>query len=248
MVKYKAIIIDDEYSGRAVLSRLLQLYAPELDVVAVASTIAAAKEIISAEQPDIVFLDIRMHNESGFDLLENNVPHDFAVVFVTGHDEYAIPAIRADAVDYLLKPVDVDELKQAIERAKEKIRKSGRVKDESPAVSGVLTIHQHSKVIVIQPEEVIYAEAERRYCQLHLAGGSHYTVPKTLSDLQQLWPARLKFCRISRGILLNTKYIQSYSKTWPCLIHIIGGKTFEVSRRKKTEVLAILESIPLKQR
>ncbi|MCG2615950.1 LytTR family DNA-binding domain-containing protein [Terrimonas sp. NA20] len=243
MHKYKALIVDDEHSGRAVLSRLLQLYTPELELIGTAGTIESARDLISTEHPDIVFLDIRMNQESGFDLLEDEMHRSFALIFVTGHDEYAIPAIRAEAVDYLLKPVDVLELKQAVERAKKKLHTvpaSVRETGESVFTEGSLTVHLHSQVLIVHPEDVVYAEANRRYCKVVLADGRCFTVPKSLSELQELWPARRKFCRISRGILLNVKYVESYSKTWPCLIHVAGGMTFQVSRRKKAEVLAVL--------
>ncbi|MET0465968.1 MAG: LytTR family DNA-binding domain-containing protein [Chitinophagaceae bacterium] len=243
MHKYKALIVDDEHSGRAVLSRLLQLYTPEVELIGTAGTIESARDLINTEQPDIVFLDIRMNQESGFDLLEHEMHRSFAVIFVTGHDEYAIPAIRAEAADYLLKPVDVLELKQAVERAKKKLHTapaSIKERGESVLPEGSLTVHLHSQVLIVHPEELVYAEASRRYCKVVLADGRCFTVPKSLSELQELWPARRKFCRISRGILLNVKYVESYSKTWPCLIHVTGGMTFQVSRRKKAEVLAVL--------
>jgi two-component system LytT family response regulator len=243
MRKYKSLIVDDEHSGRAVLTRLLQLYTPELELIGTASTIESARDLISTGHPDIVFLDIRMNQESGFDLLETESLRSFAVIFVTGHDEYAIPAIRAEAVDYLLKPVDVFELKQAVERAKRKLLSGAVPVDEKPErllPEGTLTVHLHSQVVVVHPEEVVYVEASRRYCRICLADGRDFTVPKSLSELQEIWSAQRKFCRISRGILLNVKYVESYSKTWPCLIHVEGGMTFQVSRRKKKEVLGVL--------
>lgn len=243
MHKYKALIVDDEHSGRAVLSRLLQLYAPELELAGTAGTIELARDLIKSTYPDIVFLDIRMNRESGFDLLEDAQQRAFEVIFVTGHDEYAIPAIRAEAVDYLLKPVDVFELKEAVERAKRKLNAgalNAPTKTEASPQNEVLTVHLHSQVVMISPEEIVYAEANRRYCKVCLADGRSFMVPKSLSELQELWPTRRKFCRISRGILLNLKYVESYSKTWPCLIHVVGGFTFQVSRRKKTEVLEVL--------
>ncbi|MBO9658099.1 MAG: response regulator transcription factor [Chitinophagaceae bacterium] len=243
MHKYKALIVDDEHSGRTVLSRLLELYTPELEVTGTAGTIKIARELINSVSPDIVFLDIRMNRESGFDLFEDEQQRSFALIFVTGHDEYAIPAIRVEAVDYLLKPVDVSELKEAVERAKKKLHAglTGQsVKKEDSSRDEVLTVHLHSQVIMISPDEIVYAEANRRYCKVCLSDGRNFMVPKSLSELQELWPARRKLCRISRGILLNLKYVESYSKTWPCLIHVAGGLTFQISRRKKTEVLEVL--------
>jgi two-component system, LytTR family, response regulator len=243
MHKYKALIVDDEHSGRTVLGRLLQLYTPELELVGTAGTIELARELINSTYPDIVFLDIRMNRESGFDLLEDEQHRSFAVIFVTGHDEYAIPAIRAQAVDYLLKPVDIFELKEAVERAKRRLdndSSSAPVKRENPSQDEALTVHLHSQVVVLYPEDIVYAAANRRYSEVCLADGRRFTVPKTLSELQEMWPSRRKFCRISRSILLNVKHVESYSKTWPCLIHVAGGLTFQVSRRKKTEVLEIL--------
>ncbi len=244
MHKYKALIVDDEHSGRAVLTRLLQLYTPELEVSGTAGTIDSARNLITALSPDIVFLDVRMGRESGFDLLEDERHRSFAVIFVTGHDEYAVSAIRADAADYLLKPVEVSELKDAVERAKRKLSSTvvdnGHLKNDHVAKDDTLMAHLHSQVILLHPEEIVYAEASRRYCKICLTDGRSFTVPKSLSELQELWKTRRKFCRISRGILLNVKYVESYSKTWPCLIHMAGGITFQVSRRKKTEVLEVL--------
>jgi len=246
MRSYRAIIVDDEPKGVAVLSKLIQLYTPTLEVVGTAGDIATAQFLIRSCQPEIVFLDIKMNRESGFDLLEEERQHLFSVIFVTGYEEYAIAAIRAGAVDYLLKPVSVDELKQAVSRAQAKIDRDNHnssAVDATPNtnndVDGVLAIHQHQQVILIQPDEVVYAISDRRYCKVHLQDDTVLTVAKSLSELEKLWADKL-FCRVSRGVLVNIIHIKSYSKHGPGLITITSGKTFPISRRKKSEVIRIL--------
>ena len=250
MYSYRTIIVDDEPKGVAVLSRLIQLHTPMLEVVGTAGDIATARLLIQSLQPQIVFLDIKLNRESGFELLGENEQHPFCVIFVTGYEEYAIAAIRASATDYLLKPVIVEELKQAVVRANMKMEAENELRQQLAIaqnggndVDGTLTVHQHRQVVLVPAEAVIYAVSDRRYSKVYLQDGRLLTVPKSLTELEKLWIEKF-FCRVNRSVLVNISHIKSYSKNWPCLITITGGETFQISRRKKSEVIRAMHYTP----
>lgn len=243
MYKYRAVIIDDEHSGREVLSRLLTAYIPEIDLAGKAAGLQQGRLLIEQHSPAIVFLDIHLNDESGFDLLqmENAIP--FALIFVTGFENYAINAIRYKAVDYLLKPVHIEELRMAVARAIERYEeiKTLRNNAAAPKTFDKLAIHFNNQVVLIDPGSLLYARSDRRYSHLFLKDGRMFTAPRSINDLLTYWNACNYFCRINRHTLINLHYIASYSKTWPCTITLQNQQSFQISRRKKAEVLQLLD-------
>ena len=118
----RTIIIDDESKGRQVLQQMLSRYCPNVEIVATASSAKEGRKVVLEHQPDLVFLDVEMPDENGFEMLEHFKHVDFSVIFVTAHHHYAINAIRVSAVDYLLKPVNLSELKAAVEKAASRMK------------------------------------------------------------------------------------------------------------------------------
>jgi len=210
----KVIIVDDEQKAITLLGELLKEFE-EINVVASAENVDQAVEAILEFNPEIVFLDIQMPGKNGFELLHEI--HDFdiqpTIVFVTAFDEYAIDAIRYSAFDYLLKPVNPVELKKAISRyqhaKKEELSEVKRNLDtfiKNISVSK-LRFNTRTGAIFINPEEIIYVQADGNYSNIHLVNDKVELVTAYLSTVEEKLP-EIGFFRISRSVVINLKYLK----------------------------------------
>jgi two-component system, LytTR family, response regulator len=227
----KAIIIDDETKSREVLKILLKDYA-DIQVSGEAGDVKQAIRIIQEVNPDVIFLDIKLNAEEGFDVLDELPNRQFEIIFVTSYDNYALKAIKYAAFDYLLKPIDLDDLQKAIL----KLRNKKKEKQNDPTKSSVLSVHAGASVKMITPEEIYYIEADGAYSNIFTKDSS-WSTAKTLKDIEDICSDYSKFIRINRGVVVNTSYIKEYSKGTYFSITMINDQVFEVSRRKKSEVL-----------
>jgi len=252
----KAVIIDDEYSNREVLRSLLQTICPELIIAGEASNARLGYDMICKEGPDLVFLDILMPFENGFDLLRKFEEVPFDVIFVTSYNEYAIDAIRFSALDYLLKPVEISLLAAAIEKAKKRIM-SGNLR--LPQIVNLLhntdiqqkekkvALHHNEKVVFVTDSEIVCIVGDGNYSHIHTRENFHYTSSKTIKDYEFFFDGCGGFIRIGKGCLINANHIREYSKGDPCFVTMNNNMTFEMSRRKKKEALEILKMRQLKK-
>lgn len=237
----RALIIDDEESGINVLRMLLERHVPQVDNIYTATGSKEGREKIRSLNPDLVFLDIEMPLVSGFDLLQEFPQHSFEVIFVTAYDRYAIKAIRFSALDYLLKPVDVEELKRAVERFTEK-RKTASNGNQlmSNFLSNIkatpadyrLAIHTTEGTHFLKPEEIIRCEADGNYTLFYLESKKKMIASRTLKEYDEIL-ADYHFLRVHKSHLVNKKYVQSFSAD-----HIImhDNTSVEVSRRRAAEI------------
>jgi two-component system LytT family response regulator len=234
----KAYLIDDEPANSVVLWELLKEYFPFVEVLGTATNVLSAWNDLKSLKPDVIFLDVRMPDYSGFEFLDQLERTDVEIVFVTGYEEFALKAIKREAADYLLKPIDVDELKAALERVEK------RLLQKQPTDLGTeeiqVQVHQREKVIVVSSSKILWIEADGNYTVLGMEDGERHTLPRTLKELEIQLEAIQSFIRIHRSLIVNLSHLISYSKTDPCLLKLKGGHEFEISRRKKTEVLARL--------
>lgn len=234
----KAYLIDDEPANSVVLWELLKEYFPFVEVLGTATDVLSAWNDLKSLKPDVIFLDVRMPDYSGFEFLDQLERTDVEIVFVTGYEEFALKAIKREAADYLLKPIDVDELKAALERVEK------RLLQKQPTDLGTeeiqVQVHQREKVIVVSSSKILWIEADGNYTVLGMEDGERHTLPRTLKELEIQLEAIQSFIRIHRSLIVNLSHLISYSKTDPCLLKLKGGHEFEISRRKKTEVLARL--------
>jgi|SRR6185312_41396 len=250
-MKINALIIDDEESGRNVLKKLLVKFCPDVEVVGTAGNVNDGHSLCLQKKPNLVFLDIQMPTGNGFKLLEKfegNIP--FNIIFVTGFDQYAINAIKFSALDYLLKPVDVSELKKAVARAikitNEKVSNQVQIINllnnvDPSAKEKKISVHTNDKVIVINVSDIFYIEADDRYCNLTTFAGEQYVITKTLKEFDEFFAESPFLVRISKSVVLNTNGIKAYSKEEPYEIEMKDGKLFEISRRKRQEVLEVIK-------
>lgn len=242
----KAILVDDEPKSREVLRTLLHRFCPEVTVIAEASNVAGARELIGKEAPDLVFLDVEMPGGNGFALLDEIGKRSFDIVFVTSYGHYAIPALRYSATDYLLKPVDVEDLKKAVERVANRLR-AGQTNDQGydalknnlsqPARMQRLAIHGVNEVRFATLSEIVRLEGDNNYTHIITSGGEKLLSSRTLKDYEELLSHTANFIRVHKTHLVNSDHIVSFIKTDGGYIVMSDGSHVEVSRRKKQELM-----------
>jgi two-component system LytT family response regulator len=247
-----AIIIDDELHNRNVLLTLLEKHCPDINVIDQAENAADAFFKIVERKPQLIFLDIKMPGKSGFDLLKLFKKINFEVIFVSAFDEYAIKAFEFNALDYILKPIDYTKLVKAVNKAIAKINSNAgddtilhfvkSLADKDDLISR-FSVHHNGKVIFINVSEIAFIESKTDLCEIILHGGSHYTSSKDLKSFEDVLAQAGNFIRINRSVIINTDYLKGYTKGDTCILELTTGHTFEVSRRKKTEIICKLKSL-----
>ena len=245
----KAIIIDDELSGREVLKKLVQLNCPDVTVVNTLNSIETGLRSIQEDKPDLVFLDIQMPNASGFDLLNQIDKIDFEIIFVTAHDSFAIRAFKYAAVDYILKPIKVTELIDAVQRAGERIKNNqsqDHVKFMLEKVSPAKKVFVNNKILlptlggynIIEVSEITYCKSESNYTRFNFVDGKNLVVSKTLKEVESIHHEN-NFFRIPRSYIINLNCIAKYNKGKGGEVVMKDGAILEVSRDKKDEFLKL---------
>lgn len=248
----RAVIIDDEKNNIANLQGLLKKHCPDVLIEATALQADAGKDIIIQYQPELVFLDIQMPGKNGFELLQSLPAHDFELIFVTAFDQYGIQAVKFSAIDYLLKPVNIDELKKAVEKAAEKSRK----KKQNLQLENLLELLHHKQqktehrlalptareTRFVNPEQIIRCESSNAYTSFFLADGEKIMVSKPIFEYEEL----LKdygFIRCHQSHLVNKKYVKSWVKEEGGYLLLEDGSQAPVSRNKKEQVNILLSTL-----
>lgn len=250
MNRITTLLVDDESDSREVLLSLLEKYFPEIEIIGQASNVTDAYELVKTQKPQLIFLDIQMPKASGFDLLTKFDSVPFEVVFITSYDKYAINAIKFSALDYLLKPVEVEDLNDTIKKVKKtielKINSGTQIINllhnlDTDITERKIAIHSNDKVKFLSELSIIYVEGDGRYCHITMLNNEVYTTARNLKDFEDYFENTNNFLRITKEFAINIRHIKDYSKGEPCMITMSNGKTFEVARRKKTEVLERLK-------
>jgi len=247
-----AIIVDDESKSRSVLRSLLSRCCPDIIVIGEAGNANEAYDLISRLNPQLVFLDIQMPRADGFSLLRRFEEVPFELIFVTSFDQYAIAAIKFSALDYLLKPVVVKDLTAAVKKAGERIygKRANRIQiinllksiDNEPETHHI-AIHKADSVRLLEETSIISIVIEGHYSTISTDSGEKFTTARSLRDFEDYFGERSTFVKIARSKMINTKKMVGYSKGDPCIIEMMNGEVFEVSRRKKVEVLAMFNRV-----
>ena len=245
----RAILIDDEQDARVGLKLTIEKFCPEISIIALCETPEIGIEKINELRPDLVFLDVQMPRLSGFDLLEKFEVINFEVIFVTAFDKYAIKAIKFSALDYLLKPIEVDELVSAVQKIKEKNKNKtsnfksllNNVKHSSEKLTR-LAIPSDNEIILQKTVDIIYCEADGNYTILHLVNDKKITVSKTLKEFENILP-ETDFCRIHHATLVNLEHVTKYVKGDGGYVLVTGRHHLDVSRRKKDNFLQALNKL-----
>lgn len=246
-----ALIVDDEENNRQMLRMLLRDYCPAIDTIYEAAETDTAYEQIVRLRPRLVFLDIRLPGKSGFDLLKLFTKIDFEVIFVTAYDQYAIRAFEFNAIDYIIKPISVPRLVSAVDRVIERLRTNTNPElvlhfvktiTDGNELSQKLSVHSNGKVRIIDVSEIASIKVEQDHTTITLVNNSHYYSSKDLVKFESLLQSMPNFVRISKGAIINVFAIKSYSKGDPFVIELKNDELFEVSRRRKSEVLSLVRA------
>ena len=246
-MKLNTLIVDDEEYSRKSLYFLLQENCPDVNIEGIAKSVAEARQMIQEKNFHLVFLDIAMPKESGFDLLPSLQNKNIMVIFTTAYDQYALKALKASAVDYLLKPIDIVELKEAVQKAIERNKLTNQKEAESFQVKPTdtseslsekkitkITIPGISGFNVLETADIVFVEADSNYSIFHLKEGEKLITAKPLKDIEEALNGN-EFVRIHKSVLVNFKYVKSYSNKNGWQIFLADGSILPVSRRRATE-------------
>ena len=235
-----AIIIDDELHGRENLKKIIENYCHEIKVIGIADSVDNANKIVRTQNPDIVFLDINMPVLDGFDFLDGYDERNFMVVFVSAHEEFGIKALKAGAADYLLKPVNIKELKQTVKKLFSIRNKKLIAETESEKDKLVLPAAHGFEIIMI--DQVIRLEADGCYTKVVIKDGKNCLVTRTLKDFEETLPSD-KFIRVHKSHMINLNYVKDFSKISGNYLTMIDGSKVEISRRKTPEFMLKIKSL-----
>lgn len=246
-----ALIVDDEFQSRNYLSKLMLIAAPEVKLVGQASTGEEAYTAINDLNPRIVFLDIMLGNESGFDLLQRFRELTFDVIFTTAFNEFAIKAFKYNALDYLLKPIDREELSAAVERARERISKNVKPTADQmehfyESVTGKSQVQNKIAVPtaegfeVMELDEILYCQSSSSYTHFYLSNKKKLTSSYPLRQYDEMLSDK-NFFRAHKSFLVNLAHVKTYRKGEGGTIIMSDGQEIEVSRRNKEAFIKIFK-------
>ena len=240
-----AVIIDDETRNIKLMKNILSKFCPQVNLIGDATNGKTGKELIIQKKPELVFLDIEMPYGNGFDLINDLMPVDFEVIFVTAFDKYMLQALKYSALDYLLKPVNIDELKQAVQNAELRIRKNSinqqlnilldNFKKQEPGLKKI-AIPTSDGFDFILIDDIIRCEALGAYTKIHTKDLKKIIVTKPLKDYETILPEDI-FFRIHNSHLINLNYIKKYNRGRGGLVELDDGSIIEVATRRKDEFL-----------
>ncbi|MDQ2720383.1 MAG: LytTR family DNA-binding domain-containing protein [Bacteroidota bacterium] len=246
----KAFIIDDEFQGRNFLNKMLQQYFPEISVAGEAATVKEGLWGIKEYNPNIVFLDIQMKGETGFDLLNRLPEINFNLIFTTAFDQYAIKAFRFNAIDYLLKPIVTEELIQAVNKVKQRTTtmpaaSRQQVEQLYSDIKNPKKIHDKIAIptaegfVIISINEIVYCHASCNYTEFHLTDKKCILSSYTLKQYDEMLTDQ-SFFRSHRSYLINLSHVKKYRKGEGGEIVMSNGHEIELARTHKDEFLHLL--------
>lgn len=245
----RAIIIDDEQNTRDVLGKLLQDYHPEIKLEGSFSAIEAGMEAVNKLQPDLVFLDIEFPESTGFDLLEEFPDFDFDVIFISGHEEYALKAFKTEAVDYLLKPFDLEDLSRAIKKVVDKRKKAQSAKHSEVflqawkgAQDQQIALSSSEGFLFVKIKDIIYCRGDGAYTYFYMKNTDRITVSKNLKEFETLL-SDFGFFRVHKSFLINLNEMKKYIRGEGGYLVMSNNDTVDVSKRRKEAFMANLSKI-----
>jgi len=239
----QAVLIDDDESNLNSLSEKLGKHCPQIEIIARCDNASDGIKVIDSLEPDVVFLDIEMPVMNGFVMLQQLAFKNFELIFVTAYDHYAIKAIRYSALDYLVKPVEVEELKAAVVKAAS--NRSNRSADSQVDILlEYLQKKQPRRISIptagglqfINIEDIIYLEASDNYTYIYLSTSKKFLVSRTLKDFEDMLPAEI-FLRIHHSNIINKSFVERYIRGDGGQVVMKNGVVLDVSKRKKSDFL-----------
>ena len=251
MKEYVAIIIDDEKNIREALTTLLEQYCPEIRVCGTADSASEGRKLLEANEVDFIFLDISMPREDGFTFLRSISNKDYGIIFATAHQEHALRALKANAIDYLLKPIHPVELKEAVAKAirNQELRRNHseiqtvfnqsldnlqeNIQSKNNHVTRI-TVAEQFGFRIVNTDEIIYLEADSNYTTLYLADGKRIIATRTLGEFEKILDDR--FFRTHKSVIININFLLGYSSYQGSTVEMKNGANLIISRRKVLEL------------
>ena len=242
----EAVIVDDEIKALQSLSWELTNLSDEVDIIASFTDAREALDYLEKNTPDCLFLDIEMPAMDGFQFIKNLKNKDFPVVITTAYNQYALQALKNEAIDYLLKPIDSDDLEETIAKIKKHNAKNLTVERlekillnfNSASQSKKITINTDGKLVFLNSDEILYAESDGNYSTIFLKDGQKILLTKKLKEVNALLPEN-SFFRIHNSYIINLNKIKEFLKTDGYVI-LESNHKIPVSRQKKSDFLDML--------
>lgn len=248
----KAVLIDDENKARNVLRTLLNEDCPEITDIQEASDLISGVALIKSLEPEIVFLDIEMPEHSGLEIASffSDSKLEFQIIFTTAYDQYAIEALKLSAIDYILKPIDSDELVEAVQKAKKAIEannitnKLSQIEKTFQQLSlNKIALEVPKGILFVSHEDIILFEADGVYTKVYLKNGKVELISKTLKHFADQLVDKSIFYKPHRSYLINLKYMSQFVKKDGYHIILENNKTIPIARDKREEFLNLVRHI-----
>lgn len=247
----RTIIVDDETMARETIAEMLLLYCKDVEVVAQAEDVKSGVEAICKHKPELVLLDIQLTDGTGFDILKQLNTYDFKIIFITAFEDYAVKAFKFSALDYILKPIDPDELVQAIDKARQYIQ-SGNMNIKLKALfDNMDNISKESKKIVLKTannvhlislHDIIRCQSDKNYTHFHVIGFESVVVSRTLKEYEDIL-SEYDFYRVHQSHLINLSHIKRYEKADGGYLVMSDNSHVPVSFRRKEELMKLFNRL-----
>ena len=245
----RAVIIDDEVAVRNSANTLLNLYCPDIEIVGQAEGVKEGIELLGKEKPDIAFLDVEMPDGTGFDIVNALPDRQFAIIFITGHDGYAIRAFKLSAIDYLLKPIDPEELSRAVEKARTSLQLKSMTYETTAlqdnlekSASEKVVLKDGEKVYLIDVSDIMHCQSDNSYTHFYLHDGRKIMVSTTLKEYERMLEVS-DFFRVHQSHLVNLHHIDHFDKRDGGRIILKNNVEIPVSHRKKEALLRRIQEL-----
>lgn len=241
--KIRAALFDGDRKSRETLISFLRQHFTDIEIIGEASSLNSAEKILQDSGPDLVFTEAIFGQDNLFDMLNKIDEGHFRTIFMTSSDRYALQALQMQAVGYLIKPVQPDELARAVNKALEEIRKDELLENfvrtmesnQSPQQSKKITLKTSESIYVIAIEDISCCESDRSYSRFHLADGQMIMVSKPLKEFEELL-CENSFVRTHKSFLVNFDHIERFDRTRGGYVVLKNGKEIPVASRKKNEL------------
>lgn len=247
----KTIIIEDELNVKVALENKIMEYCKNVEIIGWGNNVKKSVSLIKEAKPDLVLLDIKLPDGTGFDILKQLQPINFKIIFITAYNDYAIEAFRFSALDYLVKPVRYEELINAINKAENAVNfDSLNLRLDTlynnllimTRIEKKIILNTSDKIEIIEIKDIIRCESDTNYTTFYLADKTKLVVTRTLKDIEEML-IKYNFFRSHKSHLINMSFLKTYEKSDGGSLIMKDGAVIPLSQRKKNYLLQILESL-----
>ncbi|MCD4731010.1 MAG: LytTR family DNA-binding domain-containing protein [Bacteroidales bacterium] len=245
----KAIVVEDDHRTLDLITRTVESYCPNVSIVSHASDMKSGIGIINEHEPDLVLLDIKLKDGSGFDLIEHFGKPDFKVIFISSYADYAIKAIKYNAIDYLLKPVKEEDLAQAIKKADDLIRYEEKLHAKALGESiknlsnsQKLILKSSDQVHLVSTSDIVHIEADGNYSTFYLVDGKKIVISKSTKEFEELLFDQ-GFHRIHKSHIVNINQMSYFDKVDGGTLVMVNGDQVPVASRKRDMLMELFDSL-----